>query len=112
VALEFAVRKLRLDRLAVGSLLAVRTDGAKLCAWHWGATENGFQGGRVMAQPTDVRGLGRQGFGLTAPHVRQPFNREGQIHNPASLAGRAGHRWAKARFQYTIRQSLNLWAVR
>jgi hypothetical protein len=47
-----------------------------------------------------------QGFVLTARHVPQAFNREGQIHNPASLAGWVKHSQSKARFQYTIQPSL------
>jgi hypothetical protein len=66
----------------------------------------GLQGGHVMPQPIDVGGCGGQGFVLTAQHVPQAFNREGQIHNPASLAGRVGHTQSKARFQYTIQPSL------
>jgi hypothetical protein len=70
-------------------------------------TRHRFEGVHVVAQPVGVGGFGGQGFVLTAQHVPEAFNREGQIHNPASLAGRVGHRRSKARFQYTIRQSLN-----
>jgi hypothetical protein len=61
---------------------------------------------QLMAQPIAVGGFGGQGFVLTAQHVPQAFNREGQIHNPAILAGGVGQKLSKARFQYTIRPSL------
>jgi hypothetical protein len=49
---------------------------------------------------------------VTMQHVQQPFNRVGQIHNQGSFEGQLGHRRSEARFQYTIRQSLNSRPVR
>ena len=89
-----------------GPLGAADSVKFQIDACYW-LTLYGFQGGDVVAQPEDVGGFGGQRFGLTANHVAEVFNGNGEVHDAWILAGGVGQRLTKGRFRYTIRQSLN-----